>query len=332
MSRVLAPRRRARAGAAIVAAIGLLALASACGDRSGALRGTGEGDPGRARVLRFWDAMRRGSDARRAADFDAAIARYSEALEIDPRHEDALYYLGHCQYEAGRQSEARAAFDRLLAVNPASARGQAALGAILAAPKGDAAPDLPEAERHFRLAHDINKEETGPMVRLGEIRLVQRDPQGAGFWLRSALTTNPKSLEAAFLVGYLQWRAGEGVARATATLEAATAVPAVAPAARVVGEGDRIPQGTSPSGPSTPAAPAPPVIAPPVEQPHGATLFGDLALRARGAAGAGAVPRDPEDLERLFREVATRTDAIRARAQGGSSTGAGAIDAAGPRR
>ena len=312
----MTPRTARRERAGRLVAIGAVVLlipcgAVACGGTQQADRPAGPGDTRRAGVLRFWDALRRGSEARHAGDFVTAIAAYSEALQVDPRHEDALYYLGHCLSEGGRQPEARDAFARLLAVNPASARGQVALGAILAAPRDGTPPDLSEAETHFRLAHEINKEETGPMVRLGEIRLVQGDPEGAGFWLRSALATNPKSLEAAFLVGYLHWRTGNRIAGSKAILDAATAAPAAAPAARVIGEGDRIPSGPSPGGQAAPAAR---VIAPAVEQPLGAPLFGDRAVRARGSATPDAAPVDAADLEQVYRDLTRRLEAIRARA------------------
>lgn len=319
------PGRRVAIGAVVLC---VLCGAVACGGTPEGDRRAGEGDARRAGVLRFWDALHRGSEARHAGDFVAATAAYSEALRIDPRHEDALYYLGHCLSEQGRQAEARDAFARLLTVNPASARGHVALGAILAAPRDGTLPDLAEAESHFRLAHEINKEETGPMVRLGEIRLVQEDSSGAGFWLRSALATNPKSYDAAFLIGYLQWRTGNRIADAKATLDAAIAAPAAAPAARVIGEGDRTPSGAPPQGPAAPAAR---VIAPPVEQPLGATLFGDLAVRARGSAAPGADSHDAADLERVYRELTRRLEAIRTRAGADPGTRAEGIAGAGPR-
>ena len=50
------------------------------------------------------------------------------------------------------------------------------------------------------------------MVRLGEVALVAERSAEARRWFESALRTNPKSVEAAFLAGYLGWEAGDATA------------------------------------------------------------------------------------------------------------------------
>jgi len=228
-------------------------------------------DSARQRVLAFWERFRGATDARTRRDFAEAARLYEEALRLEPAHEDSLYYLGQCRRELGQPETARAAFERLVEVNPSSARGHLALGALLASPDAAEPMDLPQAERHLRRAHEINGEETAPVVRLGEIALVAGRPAEARTWFESALRTNPKSVEAAFLAGYLGF--DEGSRTAPLVQRVRDAARLEGPVKGVLGEGDR-------RDPQRAAAP-------PLTSPLGRLLFGEpvAALRARAAAG-----------------------------------------------
>ncbi len=200
---------------------------------------TGAGAPDKAAVVRFWRRFREATRLRLDGDLRGAVGAYQEALSFDPRHEESLYYLGQCLRQLARWDEARGVFTRLLAINPRSARGNAALGSLLASNVPGAPLDLPAAEGHFRRAHEINGEETGPMVRLGEILILRGDTREAAEWLEAAAATNPKSVEAAFLSGYLHWSAGDLDAAGEAYLRAVRALQGEAPVKGVLGEGDR---------------------------------------------------------------------------------------------
>ncbi len=222
----------------------------------------GGGD--RDTVRRFWKTIAEATALRHSGDLAAAARSYQAALALRPDHEDALYYLGQCLQSTGRLDEARAAFARLVAVNPASARGHLALGGLALRGPGD--PDLDTAAAHFARAHAINKEESGAMLHLGEIALARGDGAEAGRWLQSALRTNPKSAEALLLLGYLDWRSGDGVG-ATARCRAAFAAAAPpAPVQGVRSEGDRH------------------ASAPPITSPMGETLFSEFGAALRTAA------------------------------------------------
>src|SRR4029453_15363423 len=106
-------------------------------------------------------------------------------------------------------------------------------------------------------AHAINKEESGAMLRLGEIALVRSDEAQARHWLQSALKTNPKSSEAAFLLGYLEWRQGDRAGPAARCLEAVQRAAVAAPVQGAMSEGDRH------------------AAAPPITAPMGKTLFSE---------------------------------------------------------
>jgi len=245
--------------------------------RAGARAASSTGSLNREEVRRFWGDFREATALRHRGEFARAAALYEQALTIDGEHEDSLYYLGHCRAEQNDRAGARAAFEALLEVNPESARGHAALGAILASRDPSAPRDLASAERHFREAHRINREETGPLVRLSEILIVRGDLDEAGRWLEAAALTNAWSREASFLAGYVLWESGRKERAGDYYRRAVEAGMPRAPVAGLPGEGDhKIETGGSPQ----------PVAAPPAS-PLGETLFGDLI------PAPGSDPRDP---------------------------------------
>ena len=156
-----------------------------------------------------------------------------------PEHGDTLYYLGQCRRDVGQNRAAAEALTRLLAVETESARGHVAIASLLAAGGPEQAPDLVTAARHLESALRLNWEATGPLVLLGEIRLVQGDHAEARRLFSDALSTNPKCVEAAFLLGYLAWDAGDRPAAREHYRAALEAGARTAPVAGVLGEGDR---------------------------------------------------------------------------------------------
>jgi tetratricopeptide (TPR) repeat protein len=286
-------RRRARPLLVVLTlcAAGLVGCRGPAEDKAASTR-----DPQRQRVLDFWNRLSAATEARTRRDFVEAARLYEEALVLEPRHEDGLYYLGQCRRELGQAEAARVAFERLVEVNQASARGHLALGALLASPDPSEPMDLAKAERHLRRAHEINGEETGPVVRLGEIALLAGQSAEARRWFESALRTNPKSVEAAFLAGYLGWEEGREAADLVRRVREAARLEA--PPKGVLSEGDR--------RDSQRAA------APPLSSPLGRLLFGEPVERLRAHAAAGQPPSEASVIEewrtvrRLRREHARR--------------------------
>jgi tetratricopeptide (TPR) repeat protein len=244
-------------------------------------------------IVRFWREYREATSLRMRGDFAAAERAYLGALAIDPVHEDALYYLGWCLHEQGRPAEARDVLRRLVDANAESARGHLALGTLMSSPEALEVSDLEQAERHLRRAHEINGEETGPMVRLGELLIVRSSAEEALRWLEDAARTNPRSVEAAFLAGYLSWEAGDRPAAAAHYQGAIARAASPAPVHGVLGEGDR-------------------KAAPPLEAPMGRMLFGSFsdAIRAAGD-GAGGTARP--DLDAIYGPVRSRAADLRRR-------------------
>jgi tetratricopeptide (TPR) repeat protein len=244
----------------------------------------------KASVLRFWQAFNEATSVRRAGEFVRAAGLYREALALDPDHEDSLYYLGQSLQETRDYEGAREAFTQLVALNHSSARGHLALGALMASPDPGTPFDPVAAEEQFRQAHAINREETGPMVRLGEVLIVRGDLAQAREWLEGAARTNPKSVEAAFLAGYLRQQQGDASGSRAYYRKAIRAAQTEAPVKGILSEGDR----KAVAAPAAPAAAH--VAAPPLPAPMGKTLFGAFTapLRAGTIGDPGTDPRGPD--------------------------------------
>jgi hypothetical protein len=163
----------------------------------------------RAKVTAFWAAERAGMDAmKRRGDLPGAIRSFREALAYDPSHEDSRYYLATCLWTQGARDEALRQLAELVRRSPMSHRGyrQWAVYQALAAP--DAA-GLAGAETAAERALAINGEDTGSLLLLGEIDLLQGDARGGESYLEHACRTNPRATGGFFLRAYLAWRRGD---------------------------------------------------------------------------------------------------------------------------
>lgn len=192
----------------------------------------------KAEILRFWEVYRRATDLKQRGAWAEAAAAYREALRVDPHHEDALYYLGNALFESGRYEEAVEAWRRLVEVNPMSARAHAQLGAITSCGAPGAPFDLDTAEREFQRALEINQEESGPLLKLGEVSLLKGDGRRALDYFTATSRTNFKSVEAYYLIGYIKWSEGDGAGARAALQKAVKFSEAEQPTKGVAGEGD----------------------------------------------------------------------------------------------
>ncbi|HTK22332.1 MAG TPA: tetratricopeptide repeat protein [Mucilaginibacter sp.] len=62
--------------------------------------------------------------------YDQAIAKYNQALKINPRYENAYYEMGYTLFSTGKEKEAIPYLVELIALNPQSAAGFDMLGSI----------------------------------------------------------------------------------------------------------------------------------------------------------------------------------------------------------
>lgn len=163
----------------------------------------------RRQVLAFWAAQRAGMDAmKRSGDLDGAIRHFRRALDIDPSHEDSRYYLADCLWRLGRRDEALTELDDLRRRSPGSHRAHLQW-ATLRALSAEGPDDLVAATAAAERALAINREETGSLLLLGELALLQGQPQRAAERLELACRTNPRAVGGYFLRGYVAWRQGD---------------------------------------------------------------------------------------------------------------------------
>ncbi len=230
--------------AVFLAAVALLLFATVTlfklrprGDRAGtgtARQATAE----EARIREFWEVYRRATDYRIAGNTEGAAESYAQALELNPQHEDALYYLGNMYLELGRYAEAETAWEHLALVNPGSSRAHSRLGDLHFCLEPGAPVDLTRAEAEFRRALEINREETGPVLHLGEIALVRGSLTDARYYLDAVIGANSGSVEAHFLKGYVAWREGDRRQAAALFARAVELAQPPVPAGGASSEGD----------------------------------------------------------------------------------------------
>ncbi len=175
-----------------------------------------------AQSAEFWTNEHAAMDAmKKQGDITRATALFRKALQLNPGHEDSLYYLANCLAAAGDEKGALEELDTLVQANPHSHRGFQRRGLLLAAAASSRA-ELRKAEESLEQARAINPEETGTMLILGEVALAMGRTAVAQQRLQWVCTTNPRAVGAWFLRGYLAWKAGDA-AGARRMLEGAAA-------------------------------------------------------------------------------------------------------------
>ncbi len=176
----------------------------------------------RERVHRFWERFETAETSRRNGHWSAAAEVYAEALEADPRHEGALYGRANCLLELDRHAEALPHLQRLVEINPLSQRAHVQLAYLRSAPRAACCFDLEEARRELERAAEINREETGALMRLAELQFALGQDDEATRLLEQVRQANSHSVGAPWLLARLA-QAGGSSAEAAALLDEALA-------------------------------------------------------------------------------------------------------------
>jgi tetratricopeptide (TPR) repeat protein len=190
------------------------------------------------RVRKFWTAYHQGAEARTRGEYERASEFFRSALEIDPRHEDSLFYLAICLEESGRSLEAAEVLRRLTEVNPESGRGWSQLGTLLARRVPGNRFDPDGAAAAFRRAEEINPEHSGPFLSHGALALDLGDLAEARRQFEVAADMNsPEGAFLAGLVAFLERKDDEAIRFFSRVLEASAREKA-ATGRGVASEGD----------------------------------------------------------------------------------------------
>jgi len=195
-------------------------------------------DADRERVRQFWAVYKAATAEKQAGRWEKAIEGYRKAVELNPTHWDAYYYLGNALMETGRFREAEQAYLRLAKSDPQAARAYSALGALYSDPRAGTLFDLKKADREYHRAWRNNADESGSVLRLGEVAVAAGDFQKAREHLEAAGRTNFKSVSARFLLGYIAWKEGDLERARTLFRSAAKLTEVQKPPGGVLGEGD----------------------------------------------------------------------------------------------
>jgi tetratricopeptide (TPR) repeat protein len=176
----------------------------------------------RQRLVRFWETQRAAMDAfKRDGDCERASALFQEALALNPEHEDSRYYLANCLVSLGEVDAGLEELDTLRELSPGSHRAHKQWGVLRAVHAGST-EDLRAAQAALERSLEINLEETGGLLALGEVELLLGENDSADERFAQACHTNPRAVGGFFLRGYLAWKRGEP-AESVAFLEQAVA-------------------------------------------------------------------------------------------------------------
>jgi len=159
-------------------------------------------------IRKFWDIYRQATEHRIAGRYTDAVAEYEKALMFNAQHEDALYYLGNVYLELDNVKGAANAWKRLVHINPKSSRAHFQLGDLYLSFDQKGLFNIDSAEAEFKQTLAINKEETAPLLRLGQIALIRNNLSDAEHLFDAVIASNFKSVEAYFLNGYVSWKTG----------------------------------------------------------------------------------------------------------------------------
>jgi tetratricopeptide (TPR) repeat protein len=163
----------------------------------------------RARTTAFWATQRQAMRALKVEkDMSRAVTLLRQALVYDPTHEDSRYYLATSLAAQGDVEAALRELDVLRQRNPHSHRAWARWG-VLRALAARSADDLAAAAISLERARAVNPEETGALIALGEIALLQGDGARAESRLNAVCATNPRASGGWFLLGFLHWKRGD---------------------------------------------------------------------------------------------------------------------------
>ena len=160
----------------------------------------------KAGLVQFWAKQHAAMDAmKRERNFAKAVQLFREALAMNPQHEDSHYYLANCLATLGDIPSAIVELDALARINPQNHRAFQRKGELLAA-SASSRSQLEPARQALNAALNLNSEETGTLVLLGQVSLAEGSFGKAEQDFAHACLANPHAANAWFLRGYMAWK------------------------------------------------------------------------------------------------------------------------------
>ena len=139
-----------------------------------------------------------------ARDFPTAFQELQKAVELDPGNYEAQTKLGEFYVAAGKTEEAGRIADNLVRSRP-----QDPAGYILKSGLAARAGKVDEVIAQLKKAVELDPKAIGPILTVGNIYLLKRDPKGAKEWYDKALAAAPNAPEVHVARGNLFFATGE---------------------------------------------------------------------------------------------------------------------------
>ena len=230
-------------------------------------------DATRQRVLDFWNRLNAATEARIAPRLRGGRAPLRGGARARAPARGRLYYLGQCRRELGQPRGGAASPSSGWSRSIPRARAGTSRSARSSPRPTRASPwtsRRPSSTCGARTRSTARRR--GPWCGSARSRSWRHARRRPRRWFESALRTNPKSVEAAFLAGYLGWETGRETASLLRRVREAAKVEA--PVKGVLSEGDRR---------DAPARRRPAALEP--SRPAAVRRAGRDVLRAHAAAG-----------------------------------------------
>ncbi|MGN6801073.1 MAG: tetratricopeptide repeat protein [Ginsengibacter sp.] len=175
---------------------------------------SGKADPGNLQaqalskdsVQEFWNYYNKATELRISGKTDSSITCYLKAINLNPVHKDAIYYLGIDYMKDYNFIKAEESWQKLIALNPQSERAYNQLGNLYFSQENKEYFNLQKAKTFFEKANELNKESFSPNLHLAEIALFENRTSDATTMFRKLTVTDQKNPEIVFLLGFLDWK------------------------------------------------------------------------------------------------------------------------------
>ena len=143
-------------------------------------------------------------------EWEWAQQDFSEALRLNPRDRETLYFSGRAYYDESRFEKAIEAFERALALGPGQSRVYQNLGLA-----SEALGSFAEAEQAYKRAIELSAGEYRPYLAYGTFLLKQGRTAQSIQMLEKALALDPENVDTHFELGKALLQSGQlaGAAR-----------------------------------------------------------------------------------------------------------------------